>query len=58
MNLLFPSLNPRLLDSHWFTADSPCDEESDVAAMEQKYQAWVCFILCILSLSYKLFIQI
>lgn len=41
MNMPFPVLTPRLIDSKWFNADSPCDEEAELAALEQEHQHWV-----------------
>lgn len=41
MNLPFPTLTPRIVDPRWFTADTPCDEEIEVAMIEQKFQIWV-----------------
>lgn len=42
MNIQFPILTPRLIDSKWFNADSPCDEEAELTALEQANQQWVC----------------
>lgn len=41
MNIPFPVLTPRLVDSKWFNADSPCDEEAEIAALEHANQLWV-----------------
>ncbi|KAG7304038.1 hypothetical protein JYU34_010963 [Plutella xylostella] len=41
MNIPFPVLTPRLLDSKWFNADCPCDEEAELAALEQANQHWL-----------------
>lgn len=41
MNIPFPILTPRLVDPLWFNADSPCDEESELTALEQANQHWV-----------------
>ncbi|XP_075987246.1 anaphase-promoting complex subunit 15B-like [Anticarsia gemmatalis] len=41
MNIPFPMLTPRLADSTWFNADSPCDEETELTAMEQANQHWL-----------------
>lgn len=41
MNIPFPQLTPRLVDSKWFNADSPCDEEAELTALEQANQHWV-----------------
>ncbi|XP_026764358.1 anaphase-promoting complex subunit 15B-like isoform X2 [Galleria mellonella] len=40
MNIPFPVLTPRLVDSKWFNADSPCDEEAELTALEQANQQW------------------
>ncbi|KAH9645884.1 hypothetical protein HF086_010083 [Spodoptera exigua] len=41
MNIPFPVLTPRLVDPLWFNADSPCDEETELTALEQANQLWV-----------------
>ncbi|XP_059047528.1 anaphase-promoting complex subunit 15B-like [Achroia grisella] len=41
MNIPFPALTPRLIDSKWFNADSPCDEETELTALEQANQLWL-----------------
>ncbi|KAJ2946551.1 hypothetical protein O0L34_g12606 [Tuta absoluta] len=41
MNIPFPVLMPRLVDSKWFNADSPCDEEAELTALEQANQQWL-----------------
>lgn len=41
MNIPFPVLTPRLVDPTWFNADSPCDEETELTALEQANQHWV-----------------
>ncbi|XP_013183402.1 anaphase-promoting complex subunit 15B [Amyelois transitella] len=41
MNIPFPILTPRLIDSKWFNADSPCDEEQELSALEQEHQQWL-----------------
>ncbi|XP_012547935.1 anaphase-promoting complex subunit 15B-like [Bombyx mandarina] len=41
MNIQFPILTPRLIDSKWFNADSPCDEEAELTALEQANQQWL-----------------
>ncbi|KAJ0181039.1 hypothetical protein K1T71_003124 [Dendrolimus kikuchii] len=41
MNLPFPLLTPRLIDSRWFNSDSACDEEAELTAMEQANQLWL-----------------
>lgn len=38
---LWPNLQPRTTDPLWFNADKPCDDESEVAALEAEHQAWV-----------------
>lgn len=38
---LFPSLKPKLFDTMWFNVDQPCDDENEVAILEQEHQAWV-----------------
>ena len=38
---LWPDLRPRATDPLWFNADKPCDDESEVAALEAEHQAWV-----------------
>lgn len=40
MNIPFPVLTPRLVDPLWFNADSPCDEETELTALEQANQHW------------------
>ncbi|XP_031849493.2 uncharacterized protein LOC116434840 [Nomia melanderi] len=37
---LWPNLQPRTTDPLWFNADKPCDDESEVAALEAEHQAW------------------
>lgn len=34
-------LTPRLVDPSWFNADCPCDEETELTALEQASQNWV-----------------
>ncbi|PZC71133.1 anaphase-promoting complex subunit 15B [Helicoverpa armigera] len=41
MNIPFPVLTPRLVDPLWFNADSPCDEETELSALEQANQHWL-----------------
>ncbi|KAI5642463.1 anaphase-promoting complex subunit 15 domain-containing protein [Phthorimaea operculella] len=41
MNIPFPVLMPRLVDSKWFNADSPCDEEAELTTLEQANQQWL-----------------
>lgn len=41
MNIPFPVLTPRLVDSKWFNADSPCDEEAEIVALENTNQIMV-----------------
>ncbi|CAD0195621.1 unnamed protein product [Chrysodeixis includens] len=41
MNIPFPVLTPRLVDPLWFNADSPCDEETELSALEQANQNWL-----------------
>ncbi|XP_063838126.1 anaphase-promoting complex subunit 15-like [Ostrinia nubilalis] len=38
MNIPFPVLYPRLVDSKWFTADNPVDEDAELTALEQQNQ--------------------
>ncbi|XP_024945878.1 anaphase-promoting complex subunit 15B isoform X2 [Cephus cinctus] len=37
---LWPNLQPRATDPLWFYADKPCDDESEVLALETEHQAW------------------
>ncbi|XP_013167112.1 PREDICTED: anaphase-promoting complex subunit 15B-like isoform X3 [Papilio xuthus] len=41
MNIPFPVLLPRLIDSKWFNADSPCDEDAELTSLEQANQHWL-----------------
>ncbi|XP_045467284.1 anaphase-promoting complex subunit 15B-like [Harmonia axyridis] len=42
MNIpLFPTLKPKLIDSLWFQADLPCNEEEEVNRMEKEHRAWI-----------------
>lgn len=47
MNIPFPVLLPRLIDSKWFSADSPCDEEAELTNLEQANQQWVGLFFCL-----------
>ena len=38
---LFPSLLPRVVDSHWFNVDKPCDDENELSKLEEDHHAWV-----------------
>ncbi|XP_012269491.1 anaphase-promoting complex subunit 15-like [Athalia rosae] len=38
---LWPNLQPRAIDPLWFDADKPCDDESEVMALERDHQAWM-----------------
>ncbi|XP_014480988.1 PREDICTED: anaphase-promoting complex subunit 15-like isoform X2 [Dinoponera quadriceps] len=37
---LWPDLRPRATDPLWFNADRPCDDESEVTALEADHHAW------------------
>ncbi|XP_066595028.1 anaphase-promoting complex subunit 15-like [Prorops nasuta] len=37
---LWPNLQPRATDPLWFNADRPCDDESEVTALENEHYAW------------------
>ncbi|XP_005091176.1 anaphase-promoting complex subunit 15 [Aplysia californica] len=37
----FPSLLPSVNDPLWFNVDKPKDDESELAALEEKHQAWM-----------------
>lgn len=41
MNIPFPVTTPRFIDSKWFCADNPCDEDAELTALEQSNQQWV-----------------
>lgn len=38
---LWPDLRPRATDPLWFNADRPCDDENEVATLENEHTAWV-----------------
>ena len=38
----FPSLLPRVADSHWFNVDKPCDDEEELSKLEDELADWVC----------------
>ncbi|XP_046741462.1 anaphase-promoting complex subunit 15-like [Diprion similis] len=38
---LWPDLQPRAIDPLWFDADKPCDDESEVIALETEHQSWM-----------------
>ncbi|XP_061714827.1 anaphase-promoting complex subunit 15B-like isoform X1 [Cydia pomonella] len=44
MDIPFPETTPRFIDSKWFNADTPCDEDVDLTALEQSNQNWFKFI--------------
>ncbi|XP_043276671.1 anaphase-promoting complex subunit 15 [Venturia canescens] len=37
---LWPNLQPRATDPLWFSADKPCDNESEVSALEVEHETW------------------
>nr|XP_033322166.1 anaphase-promoting complex subunit 15-like [Megalopta genalis] len=37
---LWPNLQPRATDPLWFNADRPCDDESEVLALEAEHHKW------------------
>ncbi|XP_061714844.1 anaphase-promoting complex subunit 15B-like isoform X3 [Cydia pomonella] len=41
MDIPFPETTPRFIDSKWFNADTPCDEDVDLTALEQSNQNWL-----------------
>ena len=41
-NQFWPSLLPSVNDPLWFNVDRPKDDESELAALEEKHQSWVC----------------
>ncbi|XP_030037508.2 anaphase-promoting complex subunit 15B [Manduca sexta] len=41
MNIPFPILAPRLIDSQWFNSDSPIDEEAELTALERENKQWL-----------------
>lgn len=49
---LWPNLQPRATDPLWFNADRPCDDESEVTALEAEHQAWVGILRKVLNLIY------
>lgn len=38
---MLPSLRGIVINPVWFNVDSPCDDEADVAGLEQEHQSWV-----------------
>ncbi|KAK7871646.1 hypothetical protein R5R35_001831 [Gryllus longicercus] len=38
---LFPTLMPKVTDPLWFSIDRPCDDENELAVLEQEQQTWM-----------------
>ncbi|XP_026465506.1 anaphase-promoting complex subunit 15 isoform X1 [Ctenocephalides felis] len=38
---MLPSLRGIVINPVWFNVDSPCDDEADVAGLEQEHQSWL-----------------
>ncbi|CAG4925649.1 unnamed protein product [Colias eurytheme] len=41
MDIPFPALFPRMVDSKWFNADNPCDEDTELLVLEEASHHWL-----------------